>query len=79
MYRDQHPRADELVELDVVYMPAFAGFRRVQHDEDRVRVKVDLWDRIALLAVVHREGVKAKHLGQQACGLRVDGGNVHPD
>jgi hypothetical protein len=39
---DQHPGTDELVELDVVHMPAFTGFGRVEHDLDCVLVNVAL-------------------------------------
>jgi hypothetical protein len=44
--------ADELVQLDVVHMPAPAQLRRVQHDEDVVAVGVQLRHPVALASAL---------------------------
>jgi hypothetical protein len=59
-------------------MPAFTGFRCVQHEQDRIWVNVDLGHGIAVRAVVHRKSVEAEHLRPHTCGRRIEGGNIHP-
>ena len=78
VHGDHVVRADELVELDVVHVPASAMLGSVQDEEDVVGIDMHLGNPIAADAVAHGDRMKPEHVGKHSLGRRVAGRDVHP-
>jgi hypothetical protein len=69
---------DELVELDIVHMPACAGLRRV-HQEQMIVITMDLGHLIPVRRIPNRERMEPKGRTQCLLGPLVPHRNVDPD
>ncbi|HWS33345.1 MAG TPA: hypothetical protein VN408_11440 [Actinoplanes sp.] len=78
MHGDQVVPADELVDLQVVHVPAVAGFGCVQDYEHMIGIGVHLRHPVAFGAVLHRKAMKTEDLGEYAYGVGITVRNVHP-
>ena len=79
MHRDEIAVADELIEFDVMHMPAGAGLRRVQHQEQMVLITMNLRHLIPIRRVPNRQRMKPERRPQRLLGLLVPHRYIHPD
>jgi hypothetical protein len=79
VHRHQIVRAEELVQFDVVHVPALSELRGVQHGEHVVLVEVDLRYVVAFQAVTDGDLVESEHLDQHLGIGRLAHRDVDPD
>jgi hypothetical protein len=67
-----------LVQFEIVHVAACANFWCVHDEKHVIRIHMDPWNVVAILAFGDRHGVEVKLLGQDHLGSIAPLGNVEP-